>query len=152
MDELTLKNNLETLKHIHTVREGLYAIILELEERIKLHDLSKLQSPEQEIFGKYHELLAQTDYNSEDYTQLLEKVKPAIDHHYSKNRHHPEYHANGVNDMNLVDIMEMLVDWKSSSDRNKNGNLRISIDKNAERFNISPQLKQILINTLKELM
>lgn len=140
------------MKHIHMVREGLYAMILELDKRIQLHDKSKLESPEQEIFGEHHELLASTDYNSDDYGLLLEKVKPAIQHHHAKNRHHPEFHSNGIDDMNLIDLLEMLVDWKCSAERNKNGNLRISIDKNAERFKISPQLKQILINTIKELM
>lgn len=39
--------------------------------------------------------------------------------------------------MNLIDIVEMLADWKASSERQQNGNLLTSIEINAERFNIS---------------
>ena len=53
--------------------------------------------------------------------------------------------------MNLVDIVEMFADWKASSERQNNGNLLISIDKNAERYNIDDQLKKIFINTAKML-
>ena len=51
--------------------------------------------------------------------------------------------------MNLVDILEMFADWKASSERQDNGNLLASISKNAERYQIDDQLKQILINTAK---
>ena len=47
----------------------------------------------------------------------------------------------------LLDIMEMVCDWKASCERQKNGNLLRSIEINAERFNIDKQLMQILINT-----
>jgi len=43
----------------------------------------------------------------------------------------------------------MICDWKASSERQKDGNLLLSIEKNTERFNIDEQLKQILINTAK---
>lgn len=78
-------------------------------------------------------------------------MKPALDHHYATYRHHPEHFQNGINDMNLIDIVEMLADWKAASERQKDGNLLLSIEKNAKRFNIDDQLKQILINTAKTL-
>jgi hypothetical protein len=53
--------------------------------------------------------------------------------------------------MNLVDLIEMLADWKASSERQNDGNLRKSLDENAERFKMSPQLTRILENTIKEL-
>lgn len=151
MNEKIIRNNLETLKHIQSVREGLYRIILELDRRMQLHDQSKLESPEQEIYGEFADELGKTEYGTPEYAELLKKVQPALDHHYAKNRHHPQHHANGVNDMNLVDIMEMLIDWKCSSERTKNGNIRKSIEHNAVRFEMSDQLTQILKNTIKEL-
>ena len=53
--------------------------------------------------------------------------------------------------MTLVDIIQMLADWKAASERQKDGNLLLSIEKNAQRFHIDDQLKQILINTAKSL-
>jgi len=51
--------------------------------------------------------------------------------------------------MNLIDIVEMFCDWKAASERQLDGNLLKSIEKNADRFNMDPQLKQILINTAR---
>jgi hypothetical protein len=144
----TILGKLETLKHIHKVRANLYKCIEELDSRARLHDLTKLESPEKEVFGEYTPELSKVVYNSPEYKALLEKVKPAIEHHYSKNSHHPEYYKNGINDMSLFDILEMLVDWKSSTERVLNGNIRTSIDKNKERYGISDQLTQILHNTI----
>lgn len=38
--------------------------------------------------------------------------------------------------MNLIDIVEMIADWKAASERQKDGNLLVSIEKNAKRFHI----------------
>ncbi len=141
----------ETSKHINEVRKNIWTVIEELDKRAQIHDASKLESPEKEILAENTYKLGMTVYGSPEYKVLLEEVKPALDHHYSKNRHHPQYHPNLINDMNLVDIIELLCDWRAATKRNKNGNIRKSIEINAERFNISPQLRQILENTIKEL-
>ena len=147
-NDKTILGKLETLKHIHKVRANLYKCIEELDKRAREHDLSKLDSPEKEIFGEFTPELAKIEYGSEEYKKLLEKVKPAIDHHYSKNTHHPEYYKNGINDMTLFDLVEMLVDWLAATERNKNGNIRKSIDHNQLRYGIDDQLTKILHNTI----
>lgn len=148
-NEKTLSGKLETLKHIHKVRSNIYKMIEELDERARNHDQSKLQSPEAEIYGEHTPELIKTPYGTPAYDALLEKVQGANEHHYANNRHHPQFHKNGVDDMDLIDLVEMLMDWKASSERNKNGNLNQSIEKNAERFKISPQLSTIMHNTIK---
>lgn len=147
-NDKTITGKMETLKHIHKVRENLYKCIEELDKRARLHDLSKLESPEKEVFGEFTPELAKTEYGSEEYKALLVKVKPAIDHHYANNRHHPEHHKDGVNDMDLFDLVEMLMDWKAATERNKNGNIRKSIDHNKDRYGINEQLIQIFHNTI----
>jgi hypothetical protein len=147
----TIVGKLETLKHIHKVRQLLYGVIEELDNRARNHDSSKLESPEKEIFGEHTEELAKTIYGSPEYKELLEKIKPAITHHYAKNRHHTEHWPNGINDMTLIDLIEMLCDWKAATERNKDGNIRKSIEINATKYNISPQLKEIFENTVREL-
>ena len=149
--EKTVMGALETVKHIHKVRELLYAMIVELDKRARLHDLSKLESPEAEIFGEYTPELAKTEYDSPEYQELLKKVQVAIDHHYANNRHHPEHWPNGINDMTLIDLVEMLVDWKAATARNKNGNIKTSIEKNTKRYGMSDQLAQIMQNTVREM-
>ena len=149
--EKTVMGALETVKHIHKVRELLYAMIVELDKRARLHDLSKLESPEAEIFGEYTPELAKTEYDSPEYKELLKKVQVAIDHHYANNRHHPEHWPHGINDMTLIDLVEMLVDWKAATARNKNGNIKTSIEKNTKRYGMSDQLAQIMQNTVREM-
>jgi hypothetical protein len=141
--------NYETMKHISKVQDGIHKIVTLLLERGRVHDRSKLEDPELEYFTKYTNQLKSLTYGSPEYYQCLEDMKPAIEHHYANNRHHPEHYKNGINGMNLVDLIELLCDWSASAKRQHNGNLRISLQKGAERFNIEPQLLEILENTLE---
>lgn len=150
-NDKVINGKIETLKHIDEVRKNLYSVVDELLDRALKHDLSKLESPEVELFGEFTPELAKTEYNSKEYLELLAKVKPAIGHHYSKNRHHPQFWVNGINDMTLIDLLEMICDWRAATKRNKNGNIRTSIDHNATRFNIDFQLTKIFHNTVREL-
>ena len=43
----------------------------------------------------------------------------------------------------------MLCDWRASADRQDDGNVRQSLSVCADRFGLSPQLVEILENTLE---
>jgi hypothetical protein len=139
----------ETQKHIESVRKYIRFMIDKIDNRGVKHDASKLESPEVELFAEMTPKLAETTYGSEEYNGFIEKLKPALDHHYAANRHHPEHFVNGINDMTLIDILEMFCDWKASTLRQNDGNLLKSIETNAGRFNMDGQLKQILMNTAR---
>lgn len=139
----------DTIRHIENVRKYLRFIIDRLITRGVEHDRLKLESPEVEIFTEYTPKLAQSTYGSEEYHTFLKEMDVALQHHYANYRHHPEHFECGINDMNLVDIVEMLCDWKAASMRHNDGNLLKSIEINARRFGYDDQLKQILINTAK---
>jgi hypothetical protein len=51
--------------------------------------------------------------------------------------------------MNLVDIVEMVCDWKAATRKHRDGNILKSLEINAKRFNIEPQLLSILHNTVR---
>lgn len=140
---------LDTIKHIENVRKFIRIFIGMLSSRGVEHDKQKLESPEVEIFTEYTPKLAGSTYGSEEYTKSLEEMQVALKHHYANCRHHPEHFEKGINDMNLVDIVEMFCDWKAASMRHNDGNLLKSIELNAERFRYDEQLKQIFINTAK---
>ena len=53
--------------------------------------------------------------------------------------------------MTLLDLIEMMVDWKAASERHNDGNIRKSIEKNGNDFNMSYQLIRIFENTVEEL-
>ena len=140
---------LETLDHIEKVRHYIKLCIDKLATRGIFHDHTKLESPEVEVFTEYTPKLATAVYNSPEYKEFLASMGTALEHHYANNRHHPEYFEKGIDDMNLIDIIEMICDWKASTKRTANGNLLTSIEHNAKRFNINDQLKNILVNTAK---
>ena len=139
----------DTIKHIEKVRYYIRMITDRLTTRGVNHDRTKLESPEVELFTEYTPRLASTQYGSEEYKESLAGLKPALDHHYANSRHHPEHFNKGIADMNLVDIVEMLCDWKAASERQRDGNLLKSIEQNAQRFGYDDQLKQIFLNTAK---
>lgn len=137
-----------TLEHKMTVIKYMNLIIHELLTRAEEHDNLKLQDQEKELFDVYTPKLADTEYGSEEYKEQLAGLKPALDHHYARYRHHPEHFKNGVKDMNLIDLIEMLCDWKAASFRQMNGNILTSIHNNAERFGYSEELSQIFVNSV----
>lgn len=148
MNEELMLHDSETLKHVNEVRENIRQMIIELDKRGQIHDASKFEEPERSIFAVNTPKLGKTEYGTPEYDKLLEEVKPAIEHHYSKNRHHPEHFPNGIEDMDLLDVMECLCDWLAATKRNKNGNIHKSIEHNKIRFGISDQLTKIFTNTV----
>jgi len=141
---------LETLQHIKTVASHLTDFSINLLNRAKNHDESKLHSPEKEVFDQYTPILKTLEYGSQEYKDNLENIKPAIDHHYKCNSHHPQFYENGVDDMTLEDVVEMYCDWKAAVERTKDGNFNTSCSINQDRFKISPQLIQIFKNTFNK--
>lgn len=140
----------DTLKHKQNVMEFIQRMCGDLDRRKILHDNSKLDDPEKKIFDEYTPKLANSIYGSEEYKSYLEGMKVALKHHYANNRHHPEHFENGIKEMNLVDLIEMLADWKAATLRHNDGDIMKSIEINQERFGYGDELKQIFINTVKD--
>lgn len=140
--------NYETFRHIERVRNLLNVFIQDFLERGEKHDQSKLDSPEVELFTEFTPKLAASTFGSDEYEEFKKLMKPALDHHYANNSHHPEFYRNGIDDMTLPDLLEMLVDWKAASERHNDGNIRKSLEINSKRFNMSSQLTKIFENTI----
>lgn len=137
-----------TKQHIARVNQFLNMAAGELIRRGYVHDKSKLESPEKEYFDKETPLLAGLVYGTPEYRESCKRLAPALEHHYAHNSHHPQHYKKGVNDMDLFDVIEMLYDWKASTERGLDGNIHKSIGINAEKYGISKQLRQILTNTI----
>ena len=138
----------DTLTHIKQVARYLQVCLVELSVRSTIHDNSKLESPEMEVFAKVTPILKTLEYGTPEYTEMLEQIRPCINHHYAANRHHPEHFENGVSDMNLLDVLEMICDWCAAVKRTENGNIYKSLEINKERFKLDDQLYTILKNTV----
>lgn len=140
----------DTLLHIKRINSLLLQACAELMKRAQRHDDSKLRNPEKPFFDSETPKLAGLTYGTPEYAESRKILKTALDHHYAHNSHHPEHYKEGINDFDLFDLLEMFFDWKASSERHHDGNILQSIEKNADRFGISPQLVRILNNTAKK--
>jgi len=200
MSESPYDSKLDTLEHIDKVRFLLSLVLQNLGERSNAHDASKIDSPEKEAFDEFTPKLKDSTYGSDEYKGFLAAMKPALDHHYAANSHHPEHYRwwcgicdgrfteaqwedapqgpndsgqrycpvcsrngiiyeswlepktdKGLHGMTLLDIIEMLCDWKAATLRHKDGDLLRSIDLNQKRFGYSEEMRRILRNTAAEL-
>lgn len=142
----------ETLAHIGRVQGLLADIQVELGERALRHDRSKLEEPEKTAFDEVTGALHGLTYGSPEYKTQLEKLKSALAHHYANNSHHPEHYPGGIAEMTLLDLVEMMCDWKAATERHADGSLKRSIEINRERFGMSDQLAAILENSRKEML
>jgi hypothetical protein len=140
-----------TEAHIHEVRSRLDDVINELLTRAIAHDASKLEDPEKAIFDEYTPKLGATTYGSPEYHEHLKGMGVGLEHHYQVNDHHPEHHPNGVDDMDLLQLIEMLADWKAATMRHADGDLRRSIEQNKQRFDYSTDTELLLLRTAEHL-
>jgi len=144
------KSQEDTIEHIAKVQFYLSATITNLHERSTVHDRSKLEEPELSGYEGLSQAAQGVNYGTQEYRDALAPFKEIIQHHYAHNRHHPEHWPDGINDMTLLDIIEMLCDWKAAHDR-KGGPFGPSLAANLRRFKMSDQLGAIIVNTASEL-
>lgn len=137
----------DTRAHIHEVQRVMANIMGKIALISISHDRSKLEPEEKPFYDTYTPLLKGLSYGTPEYFENLKRMKPALDHHYSVSRHHPEFHEKGVSGMNLLDVLEMFVDWLAATKRHDDGDIYKSIEINAKRFNLDPQLVEIFKNT-----
>lgn len=150
-----MDNNLDflcdTILHVSEVQENLEEISSELKKRGHAHDRTKFQALEFDSFVSTRDKFKKANYGSPEYQECVDIVKPAVDSHYASNRHHTSYHKDGVYGMNLIDILEMLADWKAAARRSPTQNLKESLPKSYKKYNINETLQKLIENTLNDL-
>lgn len=139
----------DTIAHKRLVAELMLECCSIIAQRGLEHDDSKLETEEFPYFAELTPKLKSSTYNSDQYKGFKEQLKPALDHHYANNRHHPEHFKNGVRDMTLFDLIELMVDIFASSKRQANGNLRKSLEDYQQSYQITEDLKMIMENTME---
>ena len=148
-EKLTVKL---TLQHKENIATLLAKFAAELTYRSAVHDNSKFFPDEFDIlsdnvcdFNKYL-------FDTKEEQDLRERLLPASILHRKRNRHHPEHFENGIDGMNIIDLLEMLCDWKSASTRVSGDSLRKGLPILKKKYNISSQLLKILENTARDFM
>ena len=141
----------DTFTHINQVRNLLEEVQENLVLRKIHHDASKLETPEKEMYDEFTPKLKAMTYGSDEYKASLKEMGVALQHHYQVNSHHPEHFDSGVSGMSLMDLLEMLADWKAASLRHADGDILKSLEINKKRFKMSDQLAEIFLNTVREM-
>lgn len=139
----------DTTKHIKRVGFYLKKCRAEIAKKARQHDYDKIHNKtEKKLFDEYTPKLKNCTYGGEEYKIYLKGLREGLNIHYANNRHHPEHFENGVQGMNLLDLIEMICDWKAASERHADGDIYRSLEINQERFGYSDELKSILKNTV----
>ena len=142
----------ETYEHISHVRQFVLTCAMDLMRRAHSHDLSKLQAPELDIFNEWTPKLRDVDYGTPEYEECLAGMRDGLVHHYTYNDHHPEHFPNGIADMDLIQLIEMLCDWFAASMRHPHGDVVKSISEvNNTRFGYGEEIERLLLNTVRTL-
>ena len=145
------KSEQDTREHIEKVRDNINDALHNLTQRAVVHDATKLVEPELSGYQGLSEALQGLTYGTPEHRAAFALFKEIVKHHYAHNSHHPEYWPNGVADMSLLDIIEMLCDWKAANDRSK-GDFKHSLEVSIARFHFDDdRIGGILTNTAKEL-
>lgn len=143
--------------HIRQVGTNLKEVCNDLFDRAIRHDESKWSKHEFPYIAEHGHKMKDVKFGTPEYAEQKKLLGSMIQHHNSLNRHHPEHFGvtsdkfSPVNNMCLMDIIEMLADWRAAAGRNKDGSLMNSINVCCEKYKISDQLKLVLINTATQL-
>src|SRR5690554_941138 len=111
----------QTLAHKLRVADMLTDCAAELMRRAIHHDDSKFSPAEYDGFAEATPKLRGLTYGTDEYKAALAELKPSLDAHYAANSHHPEHFGAGINGMTLLDLIEMLCDWKAATERHADG-------------------------------
>jgi len=150
-----IKALVEMNEHVMAVQSNLNKIADALRARATIHDQSKYLMDEFEQFIEL-KLIARTfPYGSDEYEDSM-KGNKAIKLHFARNSHHPEHYPNGMADMSLLDIIEMVADWRATNEvRLRKQATEISWEDSLEvqrkRFKLTPE-QLVLIRLVADLL
>ena len=141
----------DTIRHVSEVAENLAEMRHDLEKRGIAHDRSKFEAVEFDAFVETRPAFKKANFGTPEYQKCTEATEEAVNHHYANNRHHTDYHSGGFADMNLLDILEMLADWRAASRRSPDLSFEESLPRAFERYKIPGNMQKHIVNTLKYL-
>lgn len=111
-------------RHVSFVRLALAHVSQEIERRALVHDMSKMLDDEFSGFSRINAHARIHKFGSPEYAEGMRQERATIDRHFSRNPHHPEYHADHPEHlgshveecstacgMTFLDVIEMVCDW-----------------------------------------
>jgi len=141
----------DTIVHVSEVAENLEICASNLRQRGHAHDRTKFQPMEFDAFVSTREKLKRAKFGAPEQQECVDTIRQAVDHHHANNQHHVQYYSDGIKDMSLLDILEMICDWRAATRRNSESRFKGFLEVAIKKYNISPELEKIIQTTLKEL-
>lgn len=139
------------IQHVQWVSEGIGWMINKLLHRMLTHDRTKVEEPELSIYAEIVPGFRGLEYGTQAHKDHGDKLGPAWAHHVEHNKHHPEHFPDGINNMTLIDLVEMVCDWRAASLRNGYFDYETSVEVFAKKFANDSQLISVIRNTCREL-
>ena len=139
--------NINKEKHLLIVRSLLIEAIQELAIRADNHDIHKAN-----VDNKIVDYIGQLEtfkYGSGEYNKYLEYIKNNLDTCTQPiKQHHIEYFKNGINDMNIFDVLEYFIDTQANLIETNECTLEKSLEIHKKIYGFDDQLYNILKNTI----
>lgn len=137
------------IQHIQWLMEGMAWVQGQLMLRMLSHDRTKIGESELDAYAEIVPGFKNLQYGTEEHKAHGKRLGPAWKHHTEHNRHHPEHFESGISDMTLIDLVEMVCDWRAASMRGGYFDWERSLDQAKKNHGIDQQLFEILGNTCK---
>lgn len=142
--QLVLQNCL--LLSDYFMRNGKVRLGIDLLRRGVEHDNSKFDTEE---FVSLSRILTKDRRGFKDASvALTDEQIHAIECHWKKNTHHPEYYADH-NDMSYLDILEMVCDWYARSKQYKTDFIPFVEERQRNRFKFSDETFDTILKTCR---
>ena len=131
-----MKALLTIIRHREIVADFLHNFADYFRARAREHDQSKLMPGEFDGFVRINQTAREHPYGSDEYKESLASEKGpegCITLHNLRNPHHPEHHRS-PKDMGLLDLIEMVIDWRAASLTYGQTSFREGLEIQRERF------------------
>lgn len=130
--------------------EILNIIIRKLTKKIINHDNSKIEHiPEFNLYKNVVYKLDGLEYGTKEHTEAKQELDQGFEIHCINNRHHPEhFNSEGIEGMDMYDIIEMIIDWCSAALCRGFKYKLSSLYKRIETHNFSKGLCDILVKNI----
>jgi hypothetical protein len=140
----------DIIDHKEKVGKNLLKIQTEIGRRMYSHDNDKIANDTIfEVYEQYNSKLRNEKYDSPEFLKYAKIMRPAVQLHTSKNRHHFYDKSNQIKneEVDLIDLIEVLCDWIGATERNPNIDFKEALEYNFEKYNIPKEWRIIMLNT-----
>ena len=129
-DQAQMQTLLTITEHREEVADALYALADAISRRARIHDRDKLKGKNFRDYVEVSKIGRTHPFGSEAYAEAMKPHKAeggVVDRHFKANPHHPEFYDIPKVQMNFLDIIEMVCDWRAAARTYGTGRLSESV-------------------------